>query len=96
MWEEVPVYEITRRATEGTLGEMEQVQNYSLASGAASITDLSEIEKHIVDTGKPAWENIKKEIEDIVAKIGSGTIKVTNAQKGEEWSAESCPHIIIQ
>ncbi len=93
---EVPVYEIVKAGVEGKLGEMEQVQYYSLSTGATSITDLAEIEKHIAESGKAKWEEIKKEVDEVVSLIKNGTIKVTNAQNGEEFKAENCPNVTIK
>ena len=50
---------------------MDRVQSYSLASGAASITDLSEISKHVQESGKAKWEEIKTELADIEKKLGT-------------------------
>lgn len=93
---EVPVYEIVKQAVAGKLAEMDAVQNYDLASGATSITDLAVIEKHIADSGKTKWEEIKKEVAEAQSQIASGKIKVTNAQKGEEFKAEKCPNVVIK
>lgn len=93
---EVPVYEIVKAAVEGKIAEMEQVQNYSLSSGATSITDLTEIEKHLAESGKAKWEEIKTEIAEVSSLIKNGTIKVTNAQNGEEFKPENCPNVTIK
>lgn len=74
-----------KEAVEGKIEEMDRVQSYSLASGAASITDLSEISKHVQESGKAKWDEIKTELEDIEKKIADGTIQVTNAQSGEKF-----------
>ena len=71
---------------------MDRAQTYSLASGAASITDLSEISKHIQDSGKDKWEEIK----DVEDKISDGTIVVTDAQSGEEFDASKCPNVTVK
>lgn len=93
---EVPVYEIVKSAAEGKISEMGRLQNYSLASGATSITDLSEISKYIQADGKEKWNEIKSQIADIESKIGNGSIKVTNAQNGEELDPASCPNVTIK
>ena len=87
---EVPVYDIVKEAVNGKIDKMDRAQTYSLASGAASITDLSEISKHIQDRGKDKWEEIKTEIKDVEDKISDGTIVVTDAQSGEEFDASKC------
>ena len=93
---DVPVYEIVKAANEGKLDSMDRVQTYSLASGATSITDLDEISKHVQDSGKEKWEEIKSEIKDVESKITDGTIKVTNAQNGEEFDQSKCPNVKIK
>lgn len=93
---EVPVYEIVKEAVEGKIKEMDRVQSYSLASGAASITDLSEISKHVQESGKAKWDEIKTELEDIEKKIADGTIQVTNAQSGEKFDPADCPNVTIK
>ena len=93
---DVPVYEIVKAANEGKLDSMDRVQTYSLASGATSITDLDEISKHVQDSGKEKWEEIKSEIKDVERKITDGTIKVTNAQNGEEFDQSKCPNVKIK
>ena len=93
---EVPVYEITKAAVEGKIGEMERVQSYTLASGAASITDMAEISKYVQESGKEKWEEIKTYIADLEKQIGDGTITVTNAQSGEEFDPSACTHVTIK
>ena len=93
---EVPVYEIVKEAVAGKIAEMDRVQSYSLASGAASITDLSEISKHVQESGKAKWEEIKTELADIEKKIGDGSIQVTNAQSGEKFDPAKCPNVTIK
>ena len=78
------------------LGEMDNLQSYSLSSGATGITDLATIEKSITsDEGKAKWEEIKTQLEEITAKIGSD-IKVVNAQAGEEFDPATCPNVTIK
>ena len=93
---EVPVYEITKAAVEGTIDEMDRVQNYTLASGATSITDMAEISKYIQEGGQEKWEEIKAYLADLESQIGDGTITVTNAQNGEEFDASTCGNITIK
>lgn len=92
----VPVYDIVKEAVNGKIDKMDRAQTYSLASGAASITDLSEISKHIQDSGKDKWEEIKTEIKDVEDKISDGTIVVTDAQSGEEFDASKCPNVTVK
>lgn len=93
---EVSVYDIVKEAVNGKIDKMDRAQTYSLASGAASITDLSEISKHIQDSGKDKWEEIKTEIKDVEDKISDGTIVVTDAQSGEEFDASKCPNVTVK
>lgn len=93
---EVPVYEITKAAVEGKIDEMERVQSYTLASGAASITDLAEISKYVQEDGKEKWEEIKTYIADLEKQIGDGTITVTNAQAGEEFDTSTCKNVTLK
>lgn len=93
---EVPVYEITKAAVEGKIDEMERVQSYTLASGAASITDLAEISKYVQEDGKEKWEEIKAYIADLEKQIGDGTITVTNAQAGEEFNPSTCKNVTLK
>ena len=93
---EVPVYDIVKEAVNGKIDKMDRAQTYSLASGAASITDLSEISKNIQDSGKDKWEEIKTEIKDVEDKISDGTIVVTDAQSGEEFDASKCPNVTVK
>ena len=93
---EVPVYEITKAAVEGKIDEMERVQSYTLASGAASITDLAEISKYVQEDGKEKWEEIKTYIADLEKQIGDGTITVTNAQAGEEFDPSTCKNVTLK
>ncbi|HEY9060842.1 MAG TPA: BMP family ABC transporter substrate-binding protein [Pseudobacteroides sp.] len=83
---EVPVYEISKHFNEQTMDKVNgQVLNYNLASGATGITDLSVIESKIKPDGKAKWDEIKAQIKAVSGKIGSGEIKVTNAQAGESF-----------
>ena len=91
-----PGHDIVKEAVNGKIDKMDRAQTYSLASGAASITDLSEISKHIQDSGKDKWEEIKTEIKDVEDKISDGTIVVTDAQSGEEFDSSKCPNVTVK
>lgn len=93
----VPVYAICKALADGKLAEMENLQSYSLASGATGITDLAEISKSIAttDAAKAKWEEIKTKLSDIQSKIGK-EIKVINAQAGETFDPASCPNVVIK
>ncbi len=77
----VPVETITRAYLEGTLSDMDRVQNYDLASGATGITDLSTISEYIED--QELWDEILAKLEDVKTQIENGEIDVVNAQAGE-------------
>lgn len=82
----VPVYELGKEYAAGTVGAKGGTQiDYTLASGATGITDLSVIEGFIKtdDAAKTKWQEIKDKLKELTDKIGSGEIKVTNAQVGE-------------
>lgn len=90
----VPVQTISRAYTDGTIGEMDKLQSYNLASGATGITDLSEMGKHVADTA--AWDEIKGKLEEVSQKIQSGEIKVVNRQLGEEFDPAGCENVVIK
>lgn len=90
----VPVKAITQSYADGTIGEMEKEQSYSLASGATGLTDLSEISKYVADAS--LWNEIKTKTNDISQQIQDGGIKVVNKQMGEEFDPSSCPHVTIK
>ncbi len=93
---EVPVYEIIQAAVDGKISDMDRVQSYSLASKATSITDLSEISKFVTDEGQTKWEEIKAKVSAIEKQICDGTIKVINAQNGEELDASALENVTIK
>lgn len=93
---EVPVYEISKAMIDGTLDSQKgQSVFYNLSSGATGITDLSTIEKSIVDGGKEKWAEIKAYVDDLAKKIADGTIKVTNAQAGESLPADGLSNVTM-
>lgn len=95
---EVPVYEIAKALKEGKISEMDNLQNFSLATGATGITDLTEISKAIStsDEAKTKWTEIKEYVAGIEKDIADGKIDVTNAAIGEEFDASKCPNIAIK
>lgn len=94
----VPVYTISKALHEGTLSSMENVQAYSLSSGATGITDLAEISKYIVksDEAQAKWKEIQDKIQVISDKIASGEIKVTNATIGETFDATAHQNVTVK
>lgn len=93
----VPVLAICQALNDGKLAGMDNLQNYSLTSGATGITDLAEISKVIAttDAAKSKWTEIKTKLSEIQSKIGSD-IKVVNAQAGETFDPATCPNVIIK
>jgi basic membrane protein A len=92
---DVPVESICDALADGSISTMDNLQNYSVASGAAGITDLATISEYIADDGQQTWEDIKAEVDDLTGKVGS-EITVTNAQIGEEFDPTTCPNVNIQ
>ncbi len=91
----VVVKTLAQAYTDGTIGDMENIQVYDLASGATSITDLAAFSAALetTDEAKAKWEEITAYLADLEAKIGDGTIKVTNKQNGDSFDEASCPNI---
>ena len=75
------------------MDDIENEMNYSVATGATGITDLSVISEHVKDT--ETWGTIQAEIKDLTSKVGS-EIKVVNAQIGETFDPSTCPNVKIQ
>jgi basic membrane protein A len=90
----VPVTVISEAALEGIVSSMDNLQSYSLASGAAGITDLSVIGSKIVD--QAAWSNVLEAVAAAKDKVTSGEIKVTNAQGGDVFNAADYPNVNIK
>lgn len=93
---QVPVYEIAKYYNDNKLsGYGGKVLTYDLKSGATGITDLSKIASKVTESGKPVWEKIVSELKDIETKIGSGDIKVVNAQAGESFDKSSLENVTM-
>lgn len=92
----VPVLAITKALCGGSLSKMDNLQSYSLSSGATGITDLAEISKHIAstDAAKAKWQDIQSQLSDIKKQVGT-SIKVVNAQAGEKFDPSTCPNVTI-
>lgn len=95
---EVPVYKLTDAWVHGSLNKMARVQNYSLASGATGITDMSTLQAHLAKTpeAEAKWKEIKTELNTIAKKINDGQIKVTNAQIGEKFDPSSLKNVTFK
>ena len=94
---EIPVYALATALKDGTLSSMDNLQTYSLSSGATGITDLAVISQYIADTDEAAakWAEIQTQLSDISAKIGT-EIVVTNAALGEEFDPASCANVVFK
>lgn len=94
----VPVYEITKSYVDGKIKNVGNVQTFSLDSGAANITDLTQIKAALAKTdgAKAKWDEIMKYVNDLKAKIADGSIKVTNAQVGEKFDPSACKNVTIK
>lgn len=90
----VPVTKISQAALDGSINSMDNLQNYSLASGAAGITDLATISTMIQD--QDVWDNVLSQIDEAKTKISSGEIVVTNAQGGDIFVASDYPNVNIK
>lgn len=92
----VPVVELGKLFKDGKLAEKGGKElDYTLASGATSITDLSTIAASIkTDADAQAkWKEIVAYVNDISQKIKDGKIKVTNAQVGETTDMTSLSNV---
>ncbi|MFX3617420.1 MAG: BMP family protein [Sporolactobacillus sp.] len=95
---QVPVYKLTDALVHGSLKKMNRVQNYSLASGATGITDMSTLHAHIAKTAKAQkkWKDVQSELTAIKKKINNGQIKITNAQIGEKFHSSSLKNVTFK
>ena len=91
---DIPVIAISKAALDGSLSSMNNLQSYSLASGAAGITDLSVIGAKVKD--KATWDKVVAAVADAKEKISSGAITVTNAQRGDAFNAADYPNVVIK
>lgn len=91
---DVPVTTIATAALNGTVSSMENLQSYSLASGAAGITDLAVIASKVQN--QDVWKSVLTAVDSAKAKISSGEIKVTNAQGGDVFVASDYPNVNIK
>jgi basic membrane protein A len=90
----VPVTTIVNALADGSIDKMDNLQNYSLGSGACGITDLATISKFVKD--QSLWDQIKAKVKAVSEKIANGSIKVVNAQIGEKFDSAGCPNVIIK
>lgn len=91
---EVPVYDIARYYESGKMDQINgKVISYNLSSKATGITDLKVIESKVKESGMEKWHEIKSELDDVVEKIATGKIIVTNAQAGEPFDKTSLSNV---
>ena len=89
-----PVATITKAYVDGSIGTMENLQSYNIASGGTGITDMSEIAGHV---NADAFAAIKAKVDAVQAEIAAGTQKIINRQNGEEFDpATACPHLTVK
>lgn len=83
----VPVNELGHLLLDDNLSSVGGTEiDYTLASGATGITDLSTFKQHIKtdDEATAKWAEIEAYIADLTEQINSGAIQVSNAQLGEK------------
>lgn len=95
---EVPVYAISKALYEDKIKSLDNLETYSLKTGATGITDLEVISSYIKDdeNAKAKWEEIVKYIEEVSSKIENGDIKVINAVLGEEFDKTKYENVNIK
>jgi basic membrane protein A len=91
---DVPAETFVKALVGGTLGSLDNLQTFGIGSKATDITDLSVIERYVVD--KDAWAAIKAKVEAKRQAIGSGSIKVVNVQIGETFDPALYPNVVIK
>ncbi len=90
----VPAETFVKALVAGTLDQLDNLQTFGIESKATDITDLSVIEKFVVD--KEAWAAIKAKVDAKRQAIGSGSLKVVNVQIGETFDPALCPNVVIK
>lgn len=92
----VPVYTIAKYFSDGQIASYGGKElTYDLKSGATSVTDLAQIGSKVTASGKDEWTKIQAELKDVAAKIGSGEIKVVNAQNGEKFDKSALTNVTM-
>ncbi|MEA4899537.1 MAG: BMP family ABC transporter substrate-binding protein [Christensenellaceae bacterium] len=90
-----PVATITKAYVDGSIGAMENLQSYNIASGGTGITDMSEISKYVKNAD--VFGEIKAKVAAVQDEIAAGTQKIVNRQIGEEFDpVTACPHLTIK
>ena len=91
---DVPAETFVKALVGGTLDKLDNLQTFGIDSKATDITDLSVIERYVVD--KDAWAAIKAKVDAKRQAIGSGSIKVVNVQVGETFDPALYPNVVIK
>lgn len=91
---DVPGETIINAYLDGKIKEMDNLQTFGIQSGATDITDLSTISEHVAD--KAAFDEIKTKVDAQKKAIVDGTLKVIDAQAGEEFDAAKYPNVIVK
>lgn len=92
----VPVYSISKYFLDGQIASYGGKElTYDLKSGATSITDLTQISAKVTASGKDTWAKILAELKDVSDKIGSGEIKVVNAQNGDKFDKSTLTNVTM-
>ncbi len=91
---DVPAETFVKALVGGTLDKLDNLQTFGIDSKATDITDLSVIERFVVD--KDAWAAIKAKVDAKRQAIGSGSIKVVNVQVGETFDPALYPNVVIK
>lgn len=91
---DVPAETFVKALVGGTLDSLDNLQTFGIGSKATDITDLSVIERYVVD--KDAWAAIKAKVDAKRQAIGSGSIKVVNVQVGETFDPTLYPNVVIK
>ncbi len=91
---DVPADKFVKALLGGTLSQLDNLQTFGIQSGATDITDLSVIERFIVD--KESWNAIKAKVDVKRQAISSGSLKVVNVQIGETFDPALYPNVSMK
>ena len=91
---DVPGERFIKAYLEGKLASLDNLQTFGIQTGATDITDLSVIERYIVD--KEAWNAIKEKVFAKRQAIIDGSLKVIDAQAGEKFDPAAYPNVVVK
>jgi len=91
---DVPGERFVKAYLDGTLSTLDNLQTFGIQTGATDITDLSVIERYIVD--KETWKAIKEKVLAKRQAIIDGTLKVIDAQAGDKFDPAVFPNVIVK